>query len=582
MVSYPNFDPNDFATPDQGPRNTRAISAIRCSRSSTARSARRRRPVRRSRWSRAARRSRRRDRHEPGALRQRRVELPRPLFRDIAAGGLGTTDFVHALAASSDGYFYQLGDRLGHARLRYYALQYGLDNASASTCPASSRQLADQRVVDEDLRSLPPRTERRLPTRDRPRRDAGDAAADGERHRRHRQRRDPLPPPRRRGGPRSERSRRSRRFEHEIVRHVPVTQEALREVARGWRGHRPGGPAYGMAVRACRTAARRNGRDRGAARSEHDLVRRLRTRSKHPKSSRSPCLWRRRAATVRRSRRRSRATSSRAISRPRPAPRRKPPQHTRLPGANVPNEGAMLGLRRRSPPPPLHPASAPRVPSTCLRERANSKLGNASCTWRSANPTSTRRARQGAPGRAIEEQPLALLAVGRHPRVARRDCGVRRALPRREPFDSRERRGRGRREADHLEPAERTPDPGDEMLFADPAYPAYESVRLSRREADSGTAGRGKDFRLDLDELAAKITPKTQVLVINSPHNPTGGILTSSDLKTIADLAQRNDFGGPPTKSTRATLRCEFVSIAALPGMRDARSSSTASRKPTR
>ncbi|MGP6192587.1 MAG: penicillin-binding protein 2 [Vulcanimicrobiaceae bacterium] len=47
-------------------------------------------------------------------------------FRDIAAGGIGTTDFVHALAASSDGYFYQLGDRLGHARLRYYALQYGL------------------------------------------------------------------------------------------------------------------------------------------------------------------------------------------------------------------------------------------------------------------------------------------------------------------------------------------------------------------------------------------------------------------------------------------------------------------------
>jgi penicillin-binding protein 2 len=47
-------------------------------------------------------------------------------FTDIAAGGLGTTDFIHALAASSDGYFYQLGDRLGHERLRYYALQYGL------------------------------------------------------------------------------------------------------------------------------------------------------------------------------------------------------------------------------------------------------------------------------------------------------------------------------------------------------------------------------------------------------------------------------------------------------------------------
>lgn len=48
------------------------------------------------------------------------------LFRDIAAGGLGYTNFIHALAASSDGYFYQLADRLGNDRLRFYARQYGL------------------------------------------------------------------------------------------------------------------------------------------------------------------------------------------------------------------------------------------------------------------------------------------------------------------------------------------------------------------------------------------------------------------------------------------------------------------------
>jgi penicillin-binding protein 2 len=47
-------------------------------------------------------------------------------FSDLASGGLGTTGFVKALAASSDGYFYQVGYRLGHPRLRYYALQYGL------------------------------------------------------------------------------------------------------------------------------------------------------------------------------------------------------------------------------------------------------------------------------------------------------------------------------------------------------------------------------------------------------------------------------------------------------------------------
>ena len=47
-------------------------------------------------------------------------------FVDIAAGGLGSVEFVRALAASSDGYFFQLGYRLGHERLRYYATQYGL------------------------------------------------------------------------------------------------------------------------------------------------------------------------------------------------------------------------------------------------------------------------------------------------------------------------------------------------------------------------------------------------------------------------------------------------------------------------
>jgi len=48
------------------------------------------------------------------------------VFRDIASGGLGSTAFEHALAASSDGYFYQLGYRLGHKRLRYWAEQFGI------------------------------------------------------------------------------------------------------------------------------------------------------------------------------------------------------------------------------------------------------------------------------------------------------------------------------------------------------------------------------------------------------------------------------------------------------------------------
>ncbi|MBV8689508.1 MAG: penicillin-binding protein 2, partial [Candidatus Eremiobacteraeota bacterium] len=57
------------------------------------------------------------------------------LFQDIAAGGLGSTTFIPALAASSDGYFYQMSWRLGNARLRKYALAYGLDKRSGVDLP---------------------------------------------------------------------------------------------------------------------------------------------------------------------------------------------------------------------------------------------------------------------------------------------------------------------------------------------------------------------------------------------------------------------------------------------------------------
>ncbi|HEV3152530.1 MAG TPA: penicillin-binding protein 2 [Candidatus Baltobacteraceae bacterium] len=56
-------------------------------------------------------------------------------FVDIAAGGLGPTQFVHALAASSDGYFYQMGWRLHNDRLRYYADQYGIGHKTGIDLP---------------------------------------------------------------------------------------------------------------------------------------------------------------------------------------------------------------------------------------------------------------------------------------------------------------------------------------------------------------------------------------------------------------------------------------------------------------
>src|SRR5438132_10456656 len=86
-------------------------------------------------------------------------------------------------------------------------------------------------------------------------------------------------------------------------------------------------------------------------------------------------------------------------------------------------------------------------------------------------------------------------------------------------------------------------DPGDEVIYPDPGYPAYEAaIRLAGATPVPVKLEESKEFRFDLDELARRITPRTKMIAINSPQNPTGGVLTSADLKKIAELAQRYDL----------------------------------------
>ncbi len=77
-----------------------------------------------------------------------------------------------------------------------------------------------------------------------------------------------------------------------------------------------------------------------------------------------------------------------------------------------------------------------------------------------------------------------------------------------------------------------------------------------------------RNWRMDLDELARRVSSKTKVVVINSPHNPTGGVLTTSDLELIAELAQRHDFLvlADEIYSRNFYLGTEYVSIASLAG----------------
>jgi aspartate aminotransferase len=111
---------------------------------------------------------------------------------------------------------------------------------------------------------------------------------------------------------------------------------------------------------------------------------------------------------------------------------------------------------------------------------------------------------------------------------------------------------------------------GDEVIYPNPGFPIYESqikamgavpVPIHLRES--------RAFNFDPRELADKITPKTKLLILNSPHNPTGGIIPRKDMEAIAAILRKHEqvwifadeiYG-------RLVYDGEFYSIASLPGM---------------
>jgi aspartate/methionine/tyrosine aminotransferase len=85
--------------------------------------------------------------------------------------------------------------------------------------------------------------------------------------------------------------------------------------------------------------------------------------------------------------------------------------------------------------------------------------------------------------------------------------------------------------------------PGDEVIYPDPGFPIYESMARFVGGTPVPMALREeRRFRFDPDEFRSLVTDKTRLIIINSPHNPTGGVLTHADLQVIADVARERDI----------------------------------------
>jgi aspartate/methionine/tyrosine aminotransferase len=110
---------------------------------------------------------------------------------------------------------------------------------------------------------------------------------------------------------------------------------------------------------------------------------------------------------------------------------------------------------------------------------------------------------------------------------------------------------------------------GDEAIYPDPGFPIYRSmIDFAGATAVPSPLREERAFALDVEELATLITPKTKLLIINSPGNPTGGVLNRAEIEEIARLAVANDLIVLSDEIySELIFEGEHVSIATMPGM---------------
>jgi len=114
-------------------------------------------------------------------------------------------------------------------------------------------------------------------------------------------------------------------------------------------------------------------------------------------------------------------------------------------------------------------------------------------------------------------------------------------------------------------------DEGDEVIYPNPGFPIYESmINFLGGKAVPIPIREEKDFSLDVNELKSLITDRTKLIILNSPHNPTGGVMPPNDIKDVAAaIGDRDIMVMSDEIYGRLLFEGEQFSIASVPGMKD-------------
>jgi len=112
---------------------------------------------------------------------------------------------------------------------------------------------------------------------------------------------------------------------------------------------------------------------------------------------------------------------------------------------------------------------------------------------------------------------------------------------------------------------------GDEVIYPNPGFPIYESmIQYVGARAVPIRLHEEKDFGLDVDELASLINDRTKLIILNSPQNPTGGVLSKQDIRDIAEaIGDRNIMVLSDEIYSRLIFEGEHYSIMSVPGFKD-------------